>query len=250
MKKAMAVINFLSLIALVLFLPGCGTDSVDTSSFREGTAYSLPNGGILSYQIEETTVAAVCLNRDGTRGFIALTLNERHTLSSILDTVFAHDLSWQTEMDLPQDFLAASCAAEETPTTLGSISDANGYTLIEIREEFSNDESASPVISVSGWMDHPDYILPQEAEDITYWTANSSEPDQDTPSDQTSTSESKPSLTQEEAEQEIQRRLEEQLDLITPQLEAQNALDQLDTYRRMFEPDILNKVYDEFNVIE
>lgn len=59
MKKAMAVINFLFLIALVLFLPGCGTDSVDTSSFSEGTAYSLPNGGILSYQTEETTVAAV-----------------------------------------------------------------------------------------------------------------------------------------------------------------------------------------------
>ena len=179
-----------------------------------------------------------------------MTLDERHTLSSILDTVFAHDLSWQTEMDLPQDFLAASCAAEETPTTLESISDANGYTLIEISKESSDDESASPVISVSGWKGHPDYILPQEAEDITYWTANSSEPEQDTPSDQASTSESKPSLTQEEAEQEIQRRLEEQLDLITPQLEAQNALDQLDTYRRMFEPDIRNKVYDEFNVIE
>lgn len=53
MKKAMDIINFLSLIVLNLFLPACGTASVDTRSFSEGTAYSLPNGGVLSYQTEE-----------------------------------------------------------------------------------------------------------------------------------------------------------------------------------------------------
>lgn len=65
-----------------------------------------------------------------------------------------------------------------------------------------------------------------------------------------SSSEPKPTLTREEADAEIQRRLAEQLDEITPQLEAQGAMDQLPVYQEIFQAEAEYEVYQEFDVVE
>lgn len=243
MKESKIFIICFSLVSLFLLLPSCSNTYADTKDLSEGISYSLPNGGIIYYQTEEENIALVCMNRDSTRNFIAQIEHGKTTILELLSKIFNGDISWETEIQLPEDFLIAQYIANSFPAE--AILNANGYALMEITDSFSGD-NINPTISISGWETHPSYIMPKDAQEIMCWMAN----DVSASLPSSASVESKPRLTAEEADAEIQRRLDEQLSLISPQLEAQNALDQLDLYKEIFEEEIQYEVYQEFEIIE
>lgn len=261
MKKSRKLINLLGCMALVLFLPACGgspgaedlsqgaasSPPDGSSASREEATYDLPYGGILSYQTEEKTVALVCMDRDGTRDFITLTFDQQPTVSQLLERIFEDDVSWKEEIDMPQDFLSALYDTEISKEEMAA---TNGYIQMEISQDISGDKPGKPVIAMSGWEDHTECTLPAEAKDVICWISDPPPEDPPLSSGDASSSEPKPTLSREEADAEIQRRLEERLDVIIPQLEAQGAMDQLPVYEEIFKADVEGEVYREFDVVE
>lgn len=261
MRKSRKLINLLGCMALVLFLPACGGNpgtadlsqgdasapADGSSASSEGASCSLPYGGILSYQTEEKTVALICLDRDGARDFITLTFYQQPTVSQLLERIFEDDVSWKEKNDMPQDFLSARYNTEISTEEMAA---TNGYIQMEISQDISGDQPGKPVISMSGWEDHTECTLPAEAKDVVCWISDPPPEDPRLSSGDASSSEPKPTLTREEADAEIQRRLAEQLDEITPQLEAQGAMDQLPVYQEIFQAEAEYEVYQEFDVVE
>lgn len=230
-------------LAAALLLTACQSAGFGSLPAEGGSAVSLPNGGVVTWEAEGQVAVAVCLNRDQVRDLIALTSQGPSTVEEVLDAVFADQGNWREQAELPETVRSA-LVDEPTGEEYRAIRDAGGYILLQMAFDPNTGELAEEP-AFSGWEDHMDYVLPEHAGEHFSWAA---QPEEDSGA---AVGESGPNapLTEAEAEEEIQRRVEEQMhEIVLPQLEAQGAMDQQETYRQILESEIRAEVYREYGM--
>lgn len=245
LKRALSCLSLASL----LLLSACGGGDRSAGGSAQDLGSPLETGGMIQYSEDNDSqwTAVLYMVRMQVWPFLARGDFEAITFSGALDAVF-DDQRPEDDFELPQSVLDAGLFASTSVWT--DIQDANGYASITFSYDADTGELTSGP-TISGWDTHPEYDAPEA--DLIYLhhgVLRETELPEPAAEDRHG---AKPHLTPEEAEAEIQARVDQIMEeTVLPQLEQQLEGESLQTYtehfRQMHESSVRAELYSEFDV--